>query len=603
MMRNKYQHIILLAFAGIALLLSSCSDFDPYPFEYRTEEWAINPGDSTENSVVKQLFYACYIDLPLLHTRFSSSYLDAATDDGVPTQTVAGSSDLNNYRNGLLTPGNIANLDGDAWKRNYRGIRRVNLFLDKLSVFPPSTQVPEARMKQMKSEARLLRAYYYFELMKRWGGVPLVGDAVLNAEDDINIPKSSIQELADYIISEISPDSNNSCYADLHDAQSTASYDPTEIGHVNKGVALALLSRLKLYLASPLYNPDNDADKWEEAASAAKKLIDLGVYDLYQGTQSTMFKLFAMSNDDFPNKEMIMIKQMGSNSAIEVTNSPVGYSYGTGTGTLRNVVSLGRTSPSQNLVDAFLTIDGKSIYKNYNSQEGYDPASGYDEQVPYKDRDPRLARTVFLNGSSWLKQPVETFDGGVNRGAIQGITYTRTGYYLKKFLGNNEFTETYNNYNHHYQIFRYAEILLNYAEAMNESEPGNDTEIIYGLIQLRKRAGINAGADGRYGLPASYSQDLMRRIIRNERRIEMAFEDQRFWDIRRWKICAVGDGDAVMTQPVRGVRIKKQGDGTFTYSYEDVTPSVFEKRMYWYPIPRAELYGNNQLIQNDDWNY
>lgn len=602
-MTNKFIYTAVICCVLAFFAFSSCSEFEPFPLEYNTEDRVMNPGDSTENSVIKQLFYACYIDLPLLHTRFSSSYLDAATDDGVPTQSVAGSSDLNNYRNGLLTPGNIAYLDGNAWERNYRGIRRVNLFLEKLPIFPPSTQVPASRMQQMKAEARLLRAYYYFELMKRWGGVPMVGDKVLYADDDINIPKSTIDEVANYIISEISPDNPNSCYKDLHDAQSTATFDATEIGHVNKGVALALLSRLKLYLASPLYNPSNDPAKWKEAAEASQRLIALGVYDLYQGSPATMFKLFAMNNDDFPNKEMIMLKQMGSNSAIEVTNSPVGYSYGTGTGTLGNVVSLGRTSPSQNLVDAFLTIDGKSIFKNYNPAEGYDPASGYDEQNPYESRDPRLARTVFLNGSMWLKKEVETFDGGRNRGNIPGVTYTQTGYYLKKFLGNNENTESFTNYNHHYQIFRYAEILLNYAEAVNESDPGNDAEIVSGLIKLRKRAGIRPGDDNRYGLPAAYSQELMRRIIRNERRIEMAFEEQHFWDIRRWKICAPGDGDAVMTQPVKGIRIVKQENGSYTYSYENITTSTFEQRMYWYPIPRAELYGNSKLEQNEGWNY
>ncbi|MFV0392041.1 MAG: RagB/SusD family nutrient uptake outer membrane protein [Paludibacteraceae bacterium] len=597
-MKNITKILITSCFILI-LFLVACEDFESQPLEWNTEDKVLNPADSTENSAIKKLFYACYLDLPLLHTRFSSSYLDAATDDGIPTQNTAGSSDLNNYRNGLLTPGNIASLDGNAWERNYRGIRRVNLFLEKLPIFPPSTQIPEVRMKRMKAEARMLRAYYYFELMKRWGGVPMVGDQVLDATDDINIPKSSVDEVANYIIGEISPDSANSCYANLHPAQATAAYDPTEIGHVNQGVALALLSRLKLYLASPLYNPANDLDKWKAAAASAKRLMDLKVYSLYQGSAVTMFKLFAMNNDDFPNAEMIMLKQMGSNYAIELTNSPCGYSYGTGTA--GTVTSQGRTSPSQNLVDAFLTADGKSIFKNYNPAEGIDPESGYNAQDPYTNRDPRLERTVFLNGSTWLKRKVETFDGGKDRGAISGSIYTRTGYYLKKFLGNNENEESYKNYNHHYQIFRYAEILLNYAEAVNESDPTNDAEIISGLIELRKRAGIKAGSDSRFGLPTTYSQELMRRIIRNERRIEMAYEEQRFWDIRRWKIC--DSGDAVMTQPVRGVRITKNTDGTYRYDYEDVTPSTFDKRMYWYPIPRNELYGNNNLVQNEGWNY
>jgi hypothetical protein len=607
-MKNKHFIHLLISFVVVTMTLTSCYEYELEPLHWNSEDRVLNPGDSTENSAIRQLFYACYIDLPTLHIRLQNSYLDAATDDGLPTLNQAGSGDLNNYRNGMLSPGNIANLDGNAWERNYRGIRRVNLFLEKLPLFPPSTQVPAVRMQRMQAEARLLRAYYYFELMKRWGGVPMLGDMVLGLDDDINIPKSSIEEVAAYILSEISPDTINhpgSCFPNLPPAQSTAIENPTDIGHVNQGVALALLSRLQLYTASPLYNESNDLTKWQAAADAAKQLIDLNVYQLFQGTPATMFKLFAMNNDDFPNKEMIMLKQMGSNTIIEQTNSPAGYSYGTGAGALTIINSMGRTSPSQNLVDAFLTLDGKSIYIDYDPRKGIDPASGYDPQNPYSNRDPRLSRTVFLNGSMWLRRPVETVDGGRDRGAITGGIYTQTGYYLKKFLGDNENRDSYVGYNHHYQIFRYAEILLNYSEAVNESDPTNDSEITGGLITLRKRAGIRPGADNRYGLPApgSYTQEQMRRIIRNERRIELAFEEHRFWDIRRWKIAADGDGDAVMAQPVRGVQIIRQEDGTLVYNYVDVRPSTFAPRMYWYPIPRNELLGNNKLEQNEGWNY
>ncbi|MDR1121820.1 MAG: RagB/SusD family nutrient uptake outer membrane protein [Dysgonamonadaceae bacterium] len=588
---------------SLLFFFPACYNFETEPYEWNSEDKVLSLQDSTENSAIKKLFYATYLDLPLLHIRLqsSSSYLDAATDDGVPTKSVGGNGSLDNYRNGLLSPGNIADLDGDAWDRNYSGIRRVNLFLEKIQLFPASTQLPVERIVRMKAEARLLRAYYYFELMKRWGGVPMLGDQVLDVNSDVHIPRSTIDEVSNYIISEISPDVTacpNSCFPDLHAAQSTASEDPTEIGHVNQGVALALLSRLKLYLASPLYNPSNNPDKWRDAANAADTLIKLGVYELYTGADMT--KLFAMNASDFPHKEMIMIKEMGSNSAIEQKNSPSGYTYGTASGAQSTVRSEGATSPSQNLVDAFLMIDGRSIFVDYDPEKGIDPSVNYNPQNPYTNRDPRLARTVFHHNQRWLKRMIEVYDGGQDRGAVKGAVYTQTGYYLRKFLGDNTSTESYTALYHHYQIFRYAEILLNYAEAVNEYDPGNDAEITKGLIALRKRAGIRAGADARYGLPATYTQDLMRRIIRNERRIELAFEDHRFWDIRRWKIC--DEGDAVMTKPVRGVRITR--DGTrFTYDYVDVRNSRFASHMYWYPIPRSEMQGNTNLVQNPGWNY
>jgi hypothetical protein len=594
------KHLSLLIL--IALFVPACYNFEPEPYNWNTEERVLNPQDSTENSAIKKLFYATYIDLPALHSRLQSTYLDAATDDALPTKSVSGAQSIDNYRNGLLSPANIAELDGNAWDRNYTGIRRVNLFLEKVQLFSPSTQIPAERMVRMKAEARLLRAYYYFELMKRWGGVPLLGDQVLDVNSNVHIPRSSIDSVASYIISEISSDAiayPNSCFYDLHEAQSTAADDPTEIGHVNQGVALALLSRLKLYLASPLYNPGNDSEKWKEAAAAARQLMDLGVYELFTSTDMT--KLFAFNAEEFPHKEMIMVKMMASNIEAEEKNSPVGYSYGTSSGKQANVRGEGTTSPSQNLVDAFLTNEGKSIFIDYDPEKGIDPESKYNPQKPYTNRDSRLGQTVFCHGQRWLQRMIEVFDGGKDRGAIKGVAYTQTGYYLRKFLGNNTATESYTALYHHHQIFRYAEILLNYAEAVNEYDPSNDAEIVAGLIALRKRAGIRPGTNQRYGLPAAgtYSQELMRRIIRNERRIELAFEEHRFWDIRRWKIC--DEGDAVMTKPVRGVHITPPPNVNFEYG--DVRPSSFAPYMYWYPIPRSEMQGNTNLVQNPGWNY
>jgi hypothetical protein len=590
----------------ILLFLPACYNFETEPYTWTSEERVLDPQDSTENSAIKKLFYAVYLDLPLLHNRLqgSTSYLDAATDDALPTRSVSGNESLDNYRNGLLSPGNIASLDGGAWSRNYRGIRRVNLFLEKIPLFSPSSQLPASRIDRMKAEARLLRAFYYFELMKRWGAVPLLGDQVLDINSDVHIPRSTIDTLSAYIISEISPDTVTypaSCFYGLHAAQSTATNDPTEIGHVNQGVALALLSRLKLYLASPLYNEGNDPERWKEAAEAAKALIDLGVYELFSNPD--LSKLFAVQSAEFPNKEMIMLKLMGSNNTIERRNSPIGTSYNESASSQAIIRGEGLTSPSQNLVDAFLTVEGKSIFVDYDPDKGIDPASGYNLQNPYYRRDPRLSRTVFHHGQRWLKRMVELYDGGADRGAIKGVVYTQTGYYLKKFLGNNDNTDAFTALYHHYQIFRYAEILLNYSEALNEYDPANDAEITAGLIALRKRAGIRAGADGRYGLPpaGSYSQELMRRIIRNERRIELAFEEHRFWDIRRWKIC--DQGDAVMTRPIRGVRITTTDRRNFSFEYVDVRSSIFAPHMYWYPIPRSEMEGNTRLLQNTGWNY
>jgi hypothetical protein len=560
-------------------LLASCNTFESEPLEWNTDQNVVDPADSIANGI-KGEFYAVYNKLPSLHTRLNSSYLDAATDDALATLDPGGYGSLSNYRNGMLSPANITSLDGNCWSNLYMGIRRANLFLRDIDGYPTSTQLTAVMMTKMIAEVRVLRAYFYFELMKRWGGVPIIGDEVIDYNGTWNIPRSSIDDVVAYIMKEISPESETSCYNDLYDAMTSPPSENTGIyGRMNKGVVLGLISRIKLYLASPLYNPDNNLDKWKEAAEAAKKVIDLNLYKL----NPNFMELFG-KKESFPNPEIIMVKEATSSSSLETNNSPCGYVNGT---------CLGLTSPSQNLVDAFLTIDGKTID---------DPTSGYDPQNPYANRDPRLAYTVFCNGARWLQRPVETFNGGLDRNYRPNTFQTKTGYYLRKFLASNEERSTISGVAHHYYIIRYAEILLNYAEALNEVDPNaNATQIEDCLIQIRKRAGINPGSDNRYGLPAQYTQAEMRKIIRNERRIEMSFEEQRFWDIRRWKIA--DRDDAVMMKPVRGVQITREGDGSFVYKYEDVAQSTFSEKMYWYPIARSEIQGNPNLTQNPGWNY
>ena len=567
------------------IVVSSCNSFEPEPYDRLTDDMLTNPQDSTAQ-YMKGLFFAIYQQLPGLHNRFQNSYLDAATDDGMPTRDLGGNGSLENYRNGSLSPANIANLDGDAWSRCYTGIRRANVFLQKIEGYPNSSLgITAEEEAYMRAEARALRAYFYFELVKRWGGVPIVYDRIFNQDSDMNIARSSIDECVQYILDEISPDSPTSCYNDLYDAFSTVGTGNTSAmyGRVNQGSVLGIISRLKLYIASPLYNESGDISKWQAAADAAKDIIDLGIYELHP----SLLDLFSETTA-FPNKELMMVKEAGLSTSVESNNSPSGYYNST-------VKSQGLTSPSQNLVDAFLTLDGKMIDDN-SAKYPYNP------QDPYSNRDPRLSQTVFHNGSQWLKRKVETFDGGLDRNQRPGFSFTLTGYYLRKFSSKSENAERFQSLRHHHYIVRYAEILLNYAEALNEADPtGNQTEIENSLIAIRKRAGIEAGADSRYGLPDMYSQDEMRKIIRNERRIELAFEEHRFWDVRRWKIA--NQGDAVLLQPVKGVVITKQTDGSFLYEYLPVRTSTFDSKMYWYPISRDQIISNNKLVQNPGWNY
>jgi hypothetical protein len=249
-------------------------------------------------------------------------------------------------------------------------------------------------------------------------------------------------------------------------------------------------------------------------------------------------------------------------------------------------LSYGLTSPTQDLVDAFPMKNGLAIT---------DAGSGYNPADPYANRDPRLAFTVFHNGLKWLNRDVETFTGGKDRPGGSAIQ-TRTGYYLRKFMGNFATNSTYTNQSHNFIIFRYAEILLNKAEALNET--GKTKESVAPLVELRKRAGITAGANNLYGLNDALSQEQMRKVIQNERRIELAFEEHRFWDLRRWKIA-----NEKLNGTVHGMQITKNPvGGALTFAVVNVTTLQFNPlKMYHMPLPYAETIKNLQLKQNEGW--
>ncbi|RYE27750.1 MAG: RagB/SusD family nutrient uptake outer membrane protein [Sphingobacteriaceae bacterium] len=245
----------------------------------------------------------------------------------------------------------------------------------------------------------------------------------------------------------------------------------------------------------------------------------------------------------------------------------------------------GQTSPTQGLANAFPMNNGLAIT---------DAASGYDPNNPYRNRDPRFSHTLLYNGAQWLNTQLQTYEGGLNK-PNSNVQQTRTSYYLRKFMGNNEFANSYSGHNDDWIILRYADILLDYAEAQNEvAGPTNDVYQV--LKDIRKRAGILPGSNLFYGLKTAMTQAEMRMAIQNERRVEMAFEESRYWDIRRWKIA-----ETVMNQPRLGLSIIRTGS---ILSYNTVT--VFNTKftvpsMYLYPIPYAEVLKNPNMKQNPGW--
>ena len=576
---------LLLGF-GIVLVSLSCEDdFESVPVEDFTLDFVFSSTDSLGTQAKKYL-NSVYSQMESGHNRIdkglfgSGDYLDAATDDAISSSLDQNSATLR-LATGRYTA--ASGVNGEMqWGYYYEGISSASTFITNIDRVPLRGNVIGAagsfRLRSAwKAEAKFIRALHYFELLKRFGGVPIVGDEPRKLGDDLELPRNTFQETVDYIVSELNSIRDSLRIRPVANAASE--------GHVvTKGAALALKARVLLYAASPLFNGGNidsgneltgyagyDIERWKMAADAATEFMD----DLpYYALNPDFANVFTTEG----NTEVIFFRQGSENTEVEINNGPVGFSAPND--------GKGRTSPTQNLGEAYPMLDGKEIG---------DPTSvyTYNPLDPYAFRDPRLDKTVLHNASQWLNTQLETFQGGAHN-PNSAIQKTKTSYYLRKFMGNFEESSSYANVSHDWVMFRYAEILLDFAEAQNEYA-GPSTDVYQVLIDLRARAGIEAGENGMYGLMENMSQDEMREAIHKERRLEMAFEEQRFWDIRRWKI-----GDEVYNQPFRGLVITQSGP-VLNYNIVEVLNPTFEERRYLFPIPYEEVINNDNMVQNPGW--
>jgi hypothetical protein len=468
-------HKNIIAAIALIVAIAGCKKYEQTPVDKVDITHIFDPRDSAGVSAQHYL-YGIYSVLKNGHNRIGGDYLDAAGDDAISSAsgpsniaTVLSTASYNSY----TIPS-----DENLWGTYYAGIRQANEFVNNIEVVPVLAKYNGYSMKYVwKSEARFLRAMFYFELVKRYGGVPLMGNHVYTISDDISLPRNSFDDCVKYIASECDAIKDSLLVYPISDPNAD-SHRPT------KGSAMALKARVLLYAASPLFNGGNidpannltgytsfDAARWTAAAAAAKAVMDLGTYSLMPNFKD----VFLTQN----NPEILFMRQGGNGTNVETANGPVGFTAATGKG---------QTSPTQELVNAFPMANGLPIS---------DAASGYDSNNPYNNRDPRLTYTIMYNGTQWLNTQIQTFEGGQSKpnGPLQ---QTKTGYYMRKFMGNFENTNTYSSHSTDWLIMRYADLVLGYAEALNESE-GPTTDVYNALISIRKRAGIEAGANSLYG--------------------------------------------------------------------------------------------------------
>lgn len=504
---------------------------------------------------------------------FDKLQLESATDNAEMTNE---SSALQVFNYGGW---NQFNNPDNVWANYFRGIRQTNLYLKNkgkvdleylknAATGTDFTAYNNAKnnIKFMEGEMLFLKAFFYFELVKRYGGVPILPEA-LNFEDEQawkNVKRGSLDESLKYIVELCNQ-------AETIIPKNLDPYGWYEKGRATYGAIASLKSRALLYAASPLYVEGGSKATWAEAAAAAREVIALNKYQL-DGSYSNLF-----GSNNSASSEYILDRRYGSVNTLEFNNFPISFDRSNGNS----------LTPSQNFVDNFEVIlkDGSG---NVTGSEPFNWSNPVHAANPYANRDPRLTATVVYNGSLFKSLPVETFFGGSS--GLPKQNATKTGYYLSKWVNQNIDLVNNTKTNHAWCFFRYGETLLNYSEAMFNAYGATADPMGYGLTAL---AAINQ-VRSRSGMPALIASQLTQERLEKERNAELGFEGHRAWDVRRWK-----KGATYFNVPLRRIDITKTG-ATLNYTVKNLENRVFESKMNWYPIPQNEI-SKTGWAQNAMW--
>lgn len=517
-------------------------------------------------------------------------------------------------RNYFTSDKNSSNMSFHRWWTLYQLIRQGNIFLEKGKPIPPSgtdaDKLDEDEFNKMVVNVKFMRAYYHYLLFEQYGPIPIV-DRSYTLTEDIDIPRSSVDEVVGYIKNELDkvipllPD------GPITDEQLRA--NPT------KAVAMAVKAKLLIYAASPLFNggyaeavnlkdktgkslfPSANASKWQAARTAAKELIDY--------TEGHGYSLYVAQTGgvDDPAKSVYEVFQGYNNEIIWATPNE-GYG-GLNADRLERRTTprsepngLGSTSVVQELVDAFYMSDGKPIANTdylpkspLYDEEGFTVYDGVWVFNMFINREPRFYNTVFFAGRKWhiSNKPIYFHVGSANDRAGQA---PQNGYIMYKRLSK-KVHKTSPGVTYIFRpsiVFRLAEFYLLYAEALNEVEPTNPDILKY-VNKVRKRAGI---PDLDVINPAiAGNQTLQRKAIQRESRIELATEGQRYFDVRRWMIAETPEGR--QGGDFHGMNMNGGWENFFERTRFQTR--VFNKKMYLYPIPFSEMQKSKTLVQNPGW--
>ncbi|MDL2245892.1 RagB/SusD family nutrient uptake outer membrane protein [Parabacteroides sp. OttesenSCG-928-J18] len=577
----------------LGMTLTSCEDMfgdflDKQPSNELTEEIVFSDWTTT-----RQFHFDTYNFLRHGAGRINGSWLDAATDLSVTSFSYGGtrvSFNIGNYYNGAASN----ELTG-TWEHYYRGIRKCNFTLTKIDEVPKpadeSDEKYETDKLNYKSEARFLRAWFYWEMFLRYGPLPIVTE-VLDPDGDLltgYTTRPSIKEyVVDFILSEL-----KDCESGLMNYIADESELKRNAGRITKPIARALYSRIMLYMASDRFRAASGIT-WAEAVEASKGFIDTygGLYALFQPESDPVANYTAAilrNAHSGKNRETIFWRnQVAVGWSAISDDTPVGEG------------GMGGNCPTQNLVDMYDMANGESPFASYDEtgapvyNEGLmpkiNPESGYNEANFLANRDARLQATVLYQGVSWGNGVINVIRGQRDN-PLGNTNATPTGYYMRKYIPENILSANHSGSNfRNWIIMRYAEILLNYAEALNEAG-GSRAEVLNILQPIRDRAGLTAKLVERKDLQTLEDR---RNFIRKERAVELAYEEHRIWDVRRWNVA-----EKALARPIYGVDVTNEG-GVIKMTRKVAQERVFDSKMYLYPIPEAEEWKTN-IENNPGW--
>lgn len=554
------KNIIISAFS-LFLLYGCTGDMERIQTGTNTEE--IIYADAAKT---RQILNNLYARTRLTQGGFSSfsgdgvTFLDCATDNGyAPIEY----SSAHVHGKSTMSAGDVALNGGHPWSFYYNSIRNATLFMQKVD----KSVLSDEEKISSKVQARFLRALYYAELYRWYGGVVLLGDEIIEPVD-LDRARSSAEATVDYIVSEMQDVA----------PQLPLEWDAPNYGRATRGAALAYIARTRLYAASKLNNPSMDRKKWEDARDALNAVMKLGIYDLYYDEDQRELS-YAHLFSERKTKENIYTYLLALNTTMHA-NLPQTSPW--------NPNTYVGTVPTQNLVDAYDMKDGTEPISGYdaNGNPIINPASGYDETNPCENRDPRLKMTIFYHGSTF---DLDGSPRALDMTALDDKSKT-SGYLVLKYLDDRIGHKSSGNtaYNCNPQMIRYAEILLGYAEALNEL--GDTKNAVKTVNLIRKRAGV-----GELDETKQWGQEELRNRIYKEYRIEFAFEDNRFFDARRWM-----KAEEWFSKPVYKMTVTGDLENP-VYTRGLLEERIFLSKCYHFPIPQAEVDNSENIEQNSGW--